>query len=177
MNTIKSIFLALCWAMIAFGCSVDKTIDDSINGAETLQSGEYVRLNLSTNSDDVTSDATRNVWEDAKGSGNLAFKWESVDINSDKTSQLTFVLSNGKSAIVSKTPSQADASYSGLSVTPNEKNSRRAKFQTVNYYATNDLKSAVYCYSVAGNAVISEDATKGEHLCHLEMPSTFTQSV
>ena len=180
MKIAKSIFWALCWAMIAVGCAVDKTIDEPINNVETLLTGDYVRLNFATDSDDVVAgntDETRSVWDDAKGSGNLAFKWESVDIDSEKTGELILVVSDGKNAISSKTPSQADASYSGLSVTPNGENPRRAKFQTVNYYATSDLQSAVYCYSVAGNAEIVEDATKGEHLCHLNMPATFTQSV
>ena len=183
MKIAKSIFWALCFSVVLLGCATDATVDEpineKINDSEALLKEGYVRLSLSTDGEDVTngSDATRNVWDDTKGSGNLAFEWESVDINSDKTNNLIFVLSDGKNAISCKTPSQADASYSGLSVTPNGENPRRAKFQTVNYYATSDLQSAVYCYSVAGNAEIVEDATKGEHLCHLNMPATFTQSV
>ena len=118
MKIAKSIFWALCWAMIAVGCAVDKTIDEPINNVETLLTGDYVRLNFATDNDDVAgnTDAMRSVWDDAKGSGNLAFKWESVDIDSEKTGELIFVVSDGKSAISSKTPSQADFSYSGLSV-------------------------------------------------------------
>ncbi|MBP3550276.1 MAG: metallophosphoesterase [Alistipes sp.] len=184
MNINKCLFWVLSLAIMTVSCVADQTIDEPINGlindSTTISDGEYVRLNLSTDNDDVaptSSDTTRAVWDDAKGSGNLPFKWESVDIDSEMTSKLSLILSDGTNPVLGTNSSQTgEVSYSGLSVTPHEKYAHRAKFQTVNYYAPNDLANATYCYAIAGGATITEDRSNGEHICHLDMPATFTQS-
>ena len=179
MKFHKIIFWMFGLAVLAVGCTADQPINDFDNDPTS----EYVRLNLfSGNDNDATtgSAATRAVWDDSKGSGNLIFKWESVDIDSDKTNSLSFILSNGKDPILGRTTSQnyaSEISYSGLAVTPHKGDSHRATFQTVNYYNANDLKSAAYCYAVGGGATINDDIANSAHLCHLEMPATFAQDV
>lgn len=138
---------------------------------------EYLQLSLSGGcghnaaSEDV--EVSRGVWEDHSGEGNLLLKWEKGD-------KLSLVISDGKVPILGRTAAQADASYTesshtALAVIPYEGDAYHAEFLSENYYSTEELKSAKYCYVLAGNAELVDDAEQGEHSYHLAMPSSFTQ--
>ena len=189
LNLNKILFWMFGLAFIV-GCTanepIDQPNDEPIDTPETPPVEEYIRLNLAGgcgyNAATEDVEMTRVVWDDKEGSGPLILEWESVEIDSDKTNQLSLIISDGEKPIVGKTTSQTDVAdqvctYSGLAVTPQEGDLHHADFQTVLYYATSDLEGAAYCYAVAGNAQITEDVESGKHLCHLEMPAIFTQTV
>lgn len=192
MNIKKFLLWTLCLALVATGCN-NEPIDEPANNptdepADTPEppavEEEYLRLNLTSGCgyNDATNDVvlSRVVWDDDSGSGALSLKWESVAIDSDKTNHLALVMSDGEKPILGKLSPEADAtepkSYSGLAVTPYEEDAHHADFQTVLYYAASDLEQATYSYAVAGNGQITEDSDNGRHICHLEMPSAFTQT-
>ena len=171
-------FLSLI-AIIAIGC----TGDDPAHNPDEPSTGDYVRLNLHSSQTIKSKDTevTRAAWQDANGSGDFTLAWESVDSNSDNANKYLVVLSDGEKPISSQATPQANSSsagstYSGLSVTPSIGDAYQASFSTVRYYATGDLENASYCYAVTGDVKISEDASNGQHLCHMEMPANFTQT-
>ena len=188
LNLNKILFWVFGLAFIV-GCTANEPIDqpnnEPIDTPETPPVEEYIRLNLAGgcgyNAATEDVEMTRVVWDDKEGSGPLILEWERVEIDSDKTNQLSLIISDGEKPIVGKTTPQTDVAdqvytYSGLAVTPQEGDSHHADFQTVLYYASSDLEGAAYCYAVAGDAQITEDAESGKHLCHLEMPAIFTQT-
>lgn len=173
MNFRSLICAALGILMLFTGCNVTECLND-----DTAHVGEYVRLSLSC---DDGSEATRVIWEDPNGSGNLKFKWEAVDVNSADVNKLSFVVSNGESALptresASGAPHETTLSHSGLAVTPREGDNNRADFQTSRYYSQTDLNNALYCCAIAGGATITEDTENRKHLYGLEMPGVFTQT-
>ena len=184
MNIKKILFGVLGLAVVATSCTPSEPIDDT-EKIPTIE--EYVRLNFFSGcgynaaTDDV--EATRAaVWDDTQGSGSFTLKWESVDIDSDKTAELALILTDGESPILGKSAATSEAednqeaTYSGMSVPPREGDAHHADFQTVSYYSAADLDSAKYCYAVAGDAMIIDDYSNGQHICNFEMPSTFTQT-
>lgn len=176
MKVNRIISLVLGMAVITTSCTVNEP-----TYTPELPAGEYVRLSLSGGDGSATPDeATRAVWDDPNGSGNLGFTWDKVELGSSETSKLNLIISNGTSVLTSQASSQfgtsgVESTYSGLAVTPDEGDAHRAALQTVRYYDTNDLKKAKYFYSVAGKADITADTDGKQHICSLDMPSTFTQ--
>lgn len=160
-------------AVIASSCTVNELTNET-----ELPEGTSVRLNFSSDpAAPPQSDATRASWEDPKGSGNLTFKWEKVDIDSEEADEQVLIITDGEKPVsVKVTSNEEPASYSGLSVTPRESDAHFANFQTVGYYSTDDLKKAKYCFAVTGAPVVTEDTGNGRHICELpDMPSTFVQ--
>ena len=183
MNLKKIIFWIVALAFVAVGCTPDEPNNES---EEVLTPAEdYVRLNLASgcgyNAATNDSETSRGIiWCDDRGEGALTLKWESVAIDSEGTSALSLLLTDGEKPIYGKLPieidpSEATRSYSGLAVTPREEDAHHADFQTVNYYASSELLKATYCCALAGEASITEDSESGKHIYHLEMPSTFSQ--
>ena len=171
--------------MVAFvtSCNTADPVDNNENQNTPSQpTAEYVQLNLFSDSNNAiaTEDAvvTRASWDDSAASGNMTLKWEDVAFNSPKTNELSLIISDGQSPIVSKADKTSDEkfTYSGLAVTAHKEDAGNADFRTVHYYSTEDLKSATYCCAVAGKAVIAEDNANGQHICNLDMPSKFTQT-
>ncbi|MBQ5648349.1 MAG: metallophosphoesterase [Alistipes sp.] len=179
MKTKKITLWVLSLAALAASCTGGEPSLDK----EVYPTEEYVRLNLMSgcghNAATADSEATRAVWDDASGSGSLILKWEEVDIASDKTDELALILSDGEKPIAGKTSPEAtdEVSYSGVAVTPQEGDAHHADLQTVLYYNSEDLQNAKYCYAISGDAHIEEKAEEGQHLAHIEMPATFTQSI
>ena len=172
MNKIISLMLGL--AVILSSCNVNELHEQG------FPEGEYVRLNLSTGDDTASPAQTRAIWEDPNGKGNLGFRWEAVAIDSDETNKLSIILSNGTKALNNQaTPAkgapEGQLTYTGAAVTPNQSDAHLAGFETVRYYSTEDLNTAKYVYAVAGGASITADEERNQHICRLEMPSTFAQ--
>ena len=190
MKTFKFYLLVLGLVMLVVGCTpeqpIDEPIDEPIENPLPTPVEEYVRLNLMSgcgyNAATEDVEATRlAVFDDSKGGGDMALKWESIADDS-ATNILAFVLSDGEKPIVGYATEQpaedeSGVAQSGLAVTPYESDAYHADFQTLNYYATSDLANAKYCYAVAGAMRVTEDETNGLHRCHFEMPATFTQAV
>lgn len=180
MNSNKIIsWIFVLTAVFAMGC----TTNEPTPGLDESPTGDYVRLQLSSTTKITANDTdiTRATWQDINGSGDLTLAWESVGFDSDQTNKYVFILSNGEVPITSYSSSQASSSntgraYSGLAVTPSNDAPSQASFSTVRYYATNDLEDAEYGFAITGNVRITEGSGEGQHLCHLEMPSDFTQS-
>ena len=173
MKINKIIYWMLGLAAVATSCNVNELVDET-----ELPEGAYVRLNFSSGAEAPAKGAdTRAVWNDAQGTGNLTFNWESVDIDSEEASKMALIISDGSGPISSKAPSQNQSStYSGLSVTPSEADAHYAHFRTVGYYSADDLKSAKYCFAVAGNPAVTADAEAKAHKCKFpEMPDMFSQ--
>ena len=173
MKINKIISGMACLAVIASSC----TVNELTNQTE-LPEGTSVRLNFSSDpSAPPQGESTRASWEDSKGSGNLTFRWEKVDIDSEESDEQVLIVTDGEkpvSVIVSS--KEEPVSYSGLSVTPREGDAHYASFQTVGYYSTDDLKTAKYCFAATGAPVITEDTGNGRQICELpEKPSTFVQ--
>ena len=173
MKINKIIYWALGLAAVAASCNVNELV-----GETEFPEGAYVRLNFSSGAATPAKGAdTRAVWNDAQGTGNLTFNWESVDIDSEEAGKMALIISDGSRPISSKAPSQDQATtYSGLSVTPSEADAHYAHFRTVGYYSADDLKSAKYCFAVAGNPAVTADAEAKAHKCKFPaMPSMFSQ--
>ena len=184
MKTFKFYLWVLGLVMVV-GCTPDQPIDEPTNDPVPAPVEEYVRVNLMSgcghNAATEDSDVTRAVFDDSKGSGDMALKWESVAIDSKSANKIAFVLSDGEKPIEGYTtsqPTEEDKSlaHSGLAVTPYEGDAYHADFQTVNYYAASDLADATYCYAVSGAARVTADAEKELHSFHFDMPATFTQT-
>lgn len=161
-------------AVIASSCTVNELTNET-----ELPEGTLVRLSFSSDpSAAPQSEATRASWEDSKGSGNLTFRWEKVDIDSEESDEQVLIVTDGEKPVsVKVTSNEEPVSYSGLSVTPRESDAHFANFQTVGYYSTDDLKKAKYCFAVTGAPVITEDTSNGRHICELpDMPSVFEQT-
>ena len=190
MKTFKSFAWMLVLALVVLGCTpnqpIDEPTDNPIEEPTPAPVEEYLRLNLMSgcghNAATEDVEATRGVvWDDTKGSGDMALKWESVAIDSEATSKFAFVLSDGEKPIAGyatekPTEEEVGVALSGLAVAPYENDAYHADFQTLNYYAASDLEGATHCYVVAGALRVTEDANNGLHRCHFEMPATFTQT-
>ena len=188
MRTYKFLLWVLGLVMVV-GCTPDQPVDEPIDPPTEEPAPtpveEYVRVNLMSgcghNAATEDVEATRAaVFDDSKGSGDMALKWESITDDS-ATNSLVFVLSDGEKPIAGyatgkPTAEEVGVALSGLAVTPYEGDAYHADFQTVNYYAASDLVNATHCYAVAGAERITEDAENALHRFHFEMPATFTQS-
>ena len=171
MNICKRLLWALGVLAFAVACTGGEPSFDKTEYPDE----EYVRINLgggcghNAASDDA--ELTRAVWDDALGEGNLLLKWEQGD-------ELAFVVSNGEKPIAGRVSPETDttSSHGTLTATPQEGDAYHAYFESSLYYNTEELQSAKYCYAMVGNTEVEERESDGSHICHLEMPATFTQS-
>ena len=166
-----SIIVLLATTCTFFGCTTDDPLEPSKDHTEQPEdkpedgpSEEYVRLSLSSGDNNQ----------------NLTFDWEDIKIGSDKTKYLSFFVSDGEKPIYGKSSNESGAqnngvAYSGMTVTPYDGDSRRAYFQTVDYYDVTQFATPTYCFAVAGNTPIAKNVNSGQNLFHIEMPSSFVQ--
>ena len=120
--------------LILQSCHGDILPDDG-----TAPTAEFVKVSLVGDADMLSHDSTtRSVWADPKGSGRLRFNWEKVDEDSENINNLLFSISDGETVIPN-----TSAVNSALTVTPHERINNLAYFQTVSYYAADDLERAV----------------------------------
>lgn len=176
MKMNKITYWVLSLAMITSSCTVNEP------EVPVFPAGEFTRLSLFGGDGSKTAPAdSRAVWDDPNGKGSLGFKWEAVDIDSPETSKLSLIISDGDKALNNRASatageSEGEQTFSGLAVKPNQEDAHWANFQTVRYYATDDLNEAEYLYAVSGVADIAADEDGKRHVCHLEMPSVFSQT-
>ena len=179
MRIVKILSLIFGLAVIAVSCTnnTDNTDNPPLN-VNTPAAEEYIQMSLyggcGHNAASDNGEMTRVIWEDNGGEGNLLLNWEKGD-------RLSLVVSNGEGPILGRNTVQADAlytesSHTALVVSPYEGDAYHAEFRSANYYSTEELKGAKYCYVLAGDAEVIEEAEQGAHCYHLTMPSSFTQS-
>ncbi len=174
MNRCKIALWVLAFAALMVGCTGGEPSFDK----EEYPVEEYVRLSLvggcGHNAATDDSEVSRAVWDDGNGSGSLLLKWESAAASDS----FAFVLSDGEKAMVGRDEPEVEREYShsALSVEAQEGDAYHAYLQTALYYNADCLPNAKYCYAVAGCASVTERANEGQHLCHMEMPATFTQT-
>ena len=155
-------------AVLFSGCSVNVMEDDF----EVPSTSEHVRLQL-RGGDDAETAGTRAVWNDVLGDGNLKFRWDRVDEDSEDLNRLSLILSDGENPV--STSSGADNCLTSLMVTPDEKYPNVASFESVEYYLQEELDKARYCYAVAGGALVAVDPDEKNHLFRCDIPAEFTQ--
>ena len=178
MNIAKMKYWLLSLVLALYGCAGG----DSSFDKEQYPGEEYVRVEVASGCgyNDATDDVevSRVAMEDVYGYGQLPIMWESVGIDSEQTRRLSLILSDGEKPVLGYTSPEvrATVSYSGLAVAPQPGDAHHADFTSVLYYNSEELNNALYCYALAGEAPINEDVESGRHVCHLRMPSVFTQN-
>lgn len=162
------IYLIFGFGVVGSSCIIDEPIKEPEAPAE-----EYVRVRFS-------SKATRAVWTDEQGEGDLIFKWESTSPDSEESGNLSLVISDGNRPLDSwETPETVSDttgwSHTWLAVSPFENSGNSADFMSSRYFSQADLKNARFCLAVAGNHEIKEDSEDGRHIFKMNMPASFTQ--
>ena len=146
-------------------------------GPDTPVEEEYVQVRFTTADDPTTTAATRAVWDDTNGSGNLMFKWEEDLL----AKELVVAISNDD-MFLNSIDEMAEASnwYSYVTIEPEESTDgtpNRANFVTFNRYLSSEIESATRIFAVApitgDNRVFAEGYNFS---AYLEMPNEFTQT-
>ena len=146
-------------------------------GPDTPVEEEYVQVRFTTADDPTTTAATRAVWDDTNGSGNLMFKWEEDLL----AKELVVAISNDD-MFLNSIDEMAEASnwYSYVTIEPEESTDgtpNRANFVTFNRYLSSEIESATRIFAVApitgNNRVFAEGYNFS---AYLEMPNEFTQT-
>ena len=146
-------------------------------GPDTHVEEEYVQVRFTTADDPATTAATRAVWDDTNGSGNLMFKWEEDLL----AKELVVAISNDD-MFLNSIDEMAEASnwYSYVTIEPEESTDgtpNRANFVTFNRYLSSEIESATRIFAVApitgNNRVFAEGYNFS---AYLEMPNEFTQT-
>ena len=146
-------------------------------GPDTPVEEEYVQVRFTTADDPATTAATRAVWDDTNGSGNLMFKWEEDLL----AKELVVAISNDD-MFLNSIDEMAEASnwYSYVTIEPEESTDgtpNRANFVTFNRYLSSEIEYATRIFAVApitgDNSVFAEGY---DFSAYLEMPNEFTQT-
>ena len=146
-------------------------------GPDTPVEEEYVQVRFTTADDPATTAATRAVWDDTNGSGNLMFKWEEDLL----AKELVVAISNDD-MFLNSIDEMAEASnwYSYVTIEPEESTDgtpNRANFVTFNRYLSSEIEYATRIFAVApitgDNSVFAEGYNFS---AYLEMPNEFTQT-
>ena len=146
-------------------------------GPDTPVEEEYVQVRFTTADDPATTAATRAVWDDTNGSGNLMFKWEEDLL----AKELVVAISNDD-MFLNSIDEMAEASnwYSYVTIEPEESTDgtpNRANFVTFSRYLSSEIESATRIFAVApitgDNRVFAEGYNFS---AYLEMPNEFTQT-
>ena len=146
-------------------------------GPDTPVEEEYVQVRFTTADDPATTAATRAVWDDTNGSGNLMFKWEEDLL----AKELVVAISNDD-MFLNSIDEMVEASnwYSYVTIEPEESTDgtpNRANFVTFNRYLSSEIESATRIFAVApitgDNSVFAEGYNFS---AYLEMPNEFTQT-
>ena len=138
---------------------------------------EYVQVHFTTADEPATTAATRAVWDDTNGSGNLMFKWEEDLL----AKELVVAISNDD-MFLNSIDEMAEASnwFSYVTIEPEESTDgtpNRANFVTFNRYLSSEIESATRIFAVApiigDNRVFAEGY---DFSAYLKMPNEFTQT-
>ena len=140
---------------------------------------KYAQLTFSTADDDAGKAATRAVWSDEKGSGNLIFSWEEDNAGTEVVALLT-----GEDSFIPNYPSENPSAdelndikyHSYMTISPQE-DLHKADFKTVRYYDTEDMAKAKAVFAVTPiNDFCIFEADETSFSAQMEMPASFVQS-
>ncbi|MBO7195615.1 MAG: hypothetical protein J6V27_06260, partial [Alistipes sp.] len=116
------------------------------------QSGvsKYEQLTFSTADDDVGKAATRAVWSDPNGKGNLIFSWEEDNAGTEVVAMLT-----GEDSFIPNYPSENPSAdelndikyHTYMTISPKE-DLHYADFKPLRYYNKGDKETATAVYAV-----------------------------
>ena len=140
---------------------------------------KYEQLTFSTADDDASKAATRAVWSDPNGKGNLIFNWEEDKAGTEVVAMLT-----GEDSFIPNYPSENptgdelnDIKYhSYMTISPKD-DRHKADFKTVRYYDTEDMAKAKSVFAVTPiNDFCIFEADETSFSAQMEMPASFVQS-
>ena len=140
---------------------------------------KYEQLTFSTADENAGKAATRAVWSDPNGKGNLIFNWDEDKAGTEVVAMLT-----GEESFIPNYPSEnptdedlQEALYhTYMTISPQE-DLHKADFKTVRYYnkADKDAAKAVYAVTPVNDFCIFE-ADETSFSAQMEMPASFVQS-
>lgn len=140
---------------------------------------KYEQLTFSTADENAGKAATRAVWSDPNGKGNLIFNWEA----DDKGTEMVALLSDGSAFVrnySSENPTDEDLQealyHTYMTISPQE-DLHKADFKTVRYYNKEDKDAAKAVYAVTPvNDFCIFEADETSFSAQMEMPASFVQS-
>ena len=140
---------------------------------------KFEQLTFSTADENVGKAATRAVWSDPNGKGNLIFNWEA----DDKGTEMVALLSDGSAFVrnySSENPTDEDLQealyHTYMTISPQE-DLHKADFKTVRYYNKEDKDAAKAVYAVTPvNDFCIFEADETSFSAQMEMPASFVQS-
>ena len=141
---------------------------------------KYEQLTFSTADENAGKAATRAVWSDPNGKGNLIFNWEADETGT----QMVALLSDGNgfvrnypSANPTEEELQEEVIHTFMTISPKE-DLHRADFTTVRYYDTEEIARATDIFVAAPlkatDKFYNDNGIGFE--ARMEMPAVFTQT-
>ena len=177
-DLFKTILCAL--AMFSFAsCSNDDIVPDTPDTPEQPSVSKYEQLTFSTADENAGKAATRAVWSDPNGKGNLIFNWEADETGTEVVAMLT-----GEDSFIPNYPSENPSAdelndikyHSYMTISPKE-DLHKADFKTLRYYNKEDKDAAKAVYAVTPvNDFCIFDADETSFSAQMEMPASFVQS-
>ena len=182
MNRPNKLLWTLAAATIVVSCNQDQEplVPDTPDNPEQSGVSKYEQLTFSTADDDAGKAATRAVWSDPNGKGNLIFNWEADETGT----QMVALLSDGNGYIhsyPSEHPTeeelQEEVIYTFMTISPKE-DLHRADFTSVRYYDTEEMARATDIFVAAPlkatDKFYNDNGIGFE--ARMEMPAVFAQT-
>ena len=166
-------------ASVVAGFASCNNVDITPDNPEQPSVSKYEQLTFSTADDDAAKAATRAVWSDPNGKGNLIFNWEEDNAGIEVVALLT-----GEDSFIPNYPSENPSAdelndikyHTYMTISPQE-DLHKADFKTVRYYDTEDMAKAKTVYAVTPvNDFCIFEADETSFSAQMEMPASFVQS-
>ena len=166
-------------ASVVAGFASCNNVDITPDNPEQPSVSKYEQLTFSTADDDAAKAATRAVWSDPNGKGNLIFNWEEDNAGIEVVALLT-----GEDSFIPNYPSENPSAdelndikyHTYMTISPQE-DLHKADFKTVRYYNKEDKDAAKAVYAVTPvNDFCIFEADETSFSAQMEMPASFVQS-
>ncbi len=166
-------------ASVVAGFASCNNVDITPDNPEQPSVSKYEQLTFTTADDDAAKAATRAVWSDPNGKGNLIFNWEEDSAGTEVVAMLT-----GEDSFIPNYPSENptgdelnDIKYhTYMTISPKE-DLHYADFKTLRYYNKGDKETATAVYAVTPvNDFCIFEVDETNFSAQMEMPATFVQS-
>ena len=175
-SNLLSLLFALS-SVLLFSCEQENIVPDT---PEQPSVSKYEQLTFSTADENAGKAATRAVWSDPNGKGNLIFNWEADEVGT----QMVALLSDGNgfvrnypSANPTEEELQEEVIHTFMTISPKE-DLHRADFTTVRYYDMEDMARATDIFVAAPlkatDKFYNDNGIGFE--ARMEMPAVFTQT-
>ena len=179
-NDMNRYFKILTTAVAAAGLLASCNREDVTPDQPDLPGiSKYEQLTFSTADENAGKTATRAVWSDPNGKGNLIFNWEEDNAGTEVVALLT-----GEDSFIPNYPSENpkgdelnDIKYhSYMTISPQD-DRHKADFKTLRYYNKGDKETATAVYAVTPvNDFCVFEADETSFSAQMEMPACFVQS-